>query len=323
MKTRIQLFSILVISSLLGTSCELVKTPEPLVQSRSTVTAAATVTSVTAPIEPTISPSPTPEIIEFTSDGDLEEGWNWLRDNELPTEAKWILSNLPPEPADINLELTALATDASQSRGLPATFTLTYGTEMEGGALLELGLQTVNLPNTSVDQDPQGFICTGKISITRSTIPTGVTSIWVKASRASDGQDGPPLDIQLAFQSGSLNVTGGSLPAQMFNQAIYQGGEFSSDGDFISGWWWLRDSAHIASATWNFGSFPAGASDLDIDLEVLATNRASGGPGFDAPFYISYGSIPETRPLEEIPSYLVMLPNVSPENDPVGYTCRG
>jgi hypothetical protein len=323
MKTRIQLFSILILFCLVGSSCEIARTSTPVEPSQVASITSAIVPTATATTEPTPTPSPTPVVSDFSSDGEPEGDWYWLRDYDQVASAKWTLTNLPSEPADINLELTALATDASQTRGLPANFYLSYGTFEGEGATIKFGTQFVTLLNTSSDQDPQGFYNTGKLSIPRRNIPSGVPSLWVEASRSPLGTEGSPVETLLAFRAESLEVTGGSLPAQMINQSIYQGGDFSSDGDFVNGWWWLRDPGHTASATWNFGSIPPGTSNLDINLQVLATDQADGAGGFNARFYISYGPIPDSRPTEEIPSYLVELQNAILADDPNGYTCKG
>jgi hypothetical protein len=323
MKARNRLFSIIALVCLLVSSCGPAITSTPPEPSPSASLPATTVTPLPALTEPALTPSPTPLVVEFTSTGDLKEGWYWLRDNEMKADVQWTLSDLPPEPADINLKLSALVTDQSQTAGLPATFTLSYGSLTAAGKPLELGQQTVYLPNLSPQDDSLGFLCAGNTSLARSTIPSGVTNLWVKASRLAEGENGLPGETLLAFRPESLELIGGSLPAEMINLSVYQGGDFSSDGDYINGWWWLRDFAHTASATWNFASLPPGSSDLDINFEVLATDQANGGPGFDASFYVSYGPIPDSRPTGEIPSVLVTLPNAHLENDPTGYTCRG
>jgi len=317
MKARIHISSLIVLFSLVGSSCEPAKTPTPLVPSQSPSPAA------TATIEPTITVSPTPVVADFASDGELEDGWYWLGDIAMDAEAEWTLPDLPPEPQDIGLKLTVLATDANQTRDMDATFLLSYGSFSEAGLELELGRLEVTLPNFSSELDAQGFTCSGNLSLARSTIPSGVTSLWVKAKRSMEVQGGTPATTRLAFRSDSLMVTGGSLPVEMINQSIYQGGEFSSGGDYINGWWWLRDSSHSASATWNFGSIPSGTADLDINLEVLATDRENGGGGFPAIFYISYGPVPDTRPTEQILSAKITLVNVPAADDPNGYTSRG
>jgi len=324
MKPILRLLSVLLLFCLLDSACGPAGTTTPSETASPSATALPTATTTVAPPEPTASPSPlpTPQAGGFESDGELDQGWYWLQDDDPAATARWELSSLQPD-ADIVLDLTVLATDADRSRGLPAEFNLYFGIDDQAGQAGALNRQVVYLPNTASDLDPQGFICSGTIVIDHTLIPAGVTSLWVRASRLEQGGMGSPAGTQLAFRSTSLQVEPPLPPVQIVSAQIYQGGDFSSDGDFISGWWWMRDSAHQASATWNFATLPAGTGDLTIDFEVLATDRADGAGGLDAVFYFSYGPVPDTRLLEDVPAELVSLPNTLWADDPVGYTCRG
>lgn len=324
MKHRTRSIRYLLLVCLLVTSCGPAGTATPSGTSSPSASALPVAATTVAPPEPTASPSPlpTPQAGGFESDGELDQGWYWLQDDEPAATARWKLSSLQVD-ADIVLDLTVLATDANLSRGLPAEFNLSFGIDDQAGQAGEFNRQVVYLPNTASDLDPQGFICSGTIVIDHALIPAGVTSLWVKASRLEQEGMGSPTGTQLAFRSASLKVEPPLPAVQMVSEQIYQGGDFSSSGDFINGWWWLRDSAHQASATWNFTQIPPGTADIDIDFEVLATDRPDGAGGLDAVFYISYGPIPDMRLLEEVPVELVTLPNTSPADDPVSYTCQG
>jgi hypothetical protein len=99
---------------------------------------------------------------------------------------------------------------------------------------------------------------------------------------------------------------------------------FASDGDLISGWYWLRDAAHKQTALWSFQTLPSTPGDLVLHLQVLATDRVDGPRGIEAQFYVAWatpaaGGLPGPW-LGRLP---VTLPNVSPATDPVGYTCEG
>jgi len=119
--------------------------------------------------------------------------------------------------------------------------------------------------------------------------------------------------------------------------------EFESNGDLISGWYWLRDQALEDYARWTISDLPETEGDLQIEMTALATNTMSGGRGFDADFLLYWGegdpeedegtnerdinqglkSPPPPYYRDQNPNYIrVHLPNISPENDPVGYTCR-
>ncbi len=98
---------------------------------------------------------------------------------------------------------------------------------------------------------------------------------------------------------------------------------FSSTGDPISGWYWLRDSALKQSAEWTLKGIPATGSLIEVEMEALATNRASGGRGFDAKFTVYYGLPSNKDNPSMLEKQIITLPNISPASDPVGYTCQG
>jgi len=99
--------------------------------------------------------------------------------------------------------------------------------------------------------------------------------------------------------------------------------EFRSNGDLISGWYWLRDQALQQYAEWTFEGIPAGAGDLTLEIAALATDRASGGRGAPTEFRLIYGLPGRGKMGGVFDTKMVTLPNVSPPNDPLGYTCRG
>jgi len=99
--------------------------------------------------------------------------------------------------------------------------------------------------------------------------------------------------------------------------------EFRSNGDLISGWYWLRDQALQQYAEWTFEGIPAGAEDLTLEITALATDRASGGRWVPTEFRLIYGFPGSGKRGGVFETKMVTLPNVSPPNDPLGYTCRG
>jgi hypothetical protein len=111
----------------------------------------------------------------------------------------------------------------------------------------------------------------------------------------------------------------GMVPAA---QAADGAHSFEVDGDEISGWWWLRDPDGVQHAEWTFQGTPV--DDLVVQLYLLATDTVSGGPGVDARFWLSVGAVvDDARVGPYLGPELVTLPNVSPPDDPVGYTTRG
>ena len=98
---------------------------------------------------------------------------------------------------------------------------------------------------------------------------------------------------------------------------------FWSNGSTIQGWWWVRDDAYKTSANW-LVDIPAGSGDVRLNLIVLATEKASGGRGASAVFYLTWGQAGGSQ--SGGTAYgrkRVELPNTSPASDPVGYTCTG
>jgi hypothetical protein len=91
---------------------------------------------------------------------------------------------------------------------------------------------------------------------------------------------------------------------------------FQSNGDLIQGWYWLRDPGLLHKAWWIFEGLPKD-TDLALEITCLATSRVNGPRGVSAQFLVVYGFGDAYVPKE------VTLPNVSPPEDPVGYTCRG
>jgi hypothetical protein len=99
--------------------------------------------------------------------------------------------------------------------------------------------------------------------------------------------------------------------------------EFSSTGDLITGWYWIRDYSLQHYAEWTFEGIPAGTEDLTLEISALATDRVNGEGGFPAEFLLSYGVLGSESIENLLETQIITLPNVSPPDDPIGYTCRG
>ncbi len=96
-------------------------------------------------------------------------------------------------------------------------------------------------------------------------------------------------------------------------------GVYLATGDQIEGWSWLRDEAGAAYATWSFFGAPTG-EPVVIELDLLATDRVNGGPGVDGLAWVTIGPIVDAAPGPASFGPLPLrLPNVSSENDPLGY----
>lgn len=159
-------------------------------------------------------------------------------------------------------------------------------------------------------------------------IAGAILAVLVVALVLSAGDDGEPVVVPTPSASPSPSVspsvssspssTSSASPTPGASPSTTSATAFSATGDLVSGWYWLRDTAHQSAATWQFTALPA-TGDLKFVVEVLATDAADGERGLSARFYFAWrptagdwsGRLPVT------------LPNVSPPADPVGYTCRG
>jgi len=134
----------------------------------------------------------------FQSNGDLIQGWYWLRDPGLQHKAWWTFEGLPTE-TDLVLEITCLATSrANGPRGVSAQFRLGYGfpgAGMMGGVFV---VQEVMLPNVSPSEDPVGYICRGTLVIPADTPGLAVGKLTIFAERIS------PSGPHVAFNKDSM-----------------------------------------------------------------------------------------------------------------------
>lgn len=250
----------------------------------------------------------------FNTNGDLIQGWYWLRDTSGQHYAQWIFEKIPVGNFDLALDITALATDRPNGRrGLPAEFYLVYET-LGGNVLVR---QKVILPNISLPNDPLGYTCQGQVTIPRIIIQDS-TVLLVRIERIST------YDNHIAFHTESIAIMRSTEPEEQITSAQgYQASKFYSNGNLIQGWYWLRDSALNHYAEWSFNNIPAGRSDLVLDITALATNTMDGGRGFDAHFLLIYGFPGTERMGGVFQTKEITLANVSPAHDPLGYTCNG
>lgn len=109
-----------------------------------------------------------------------------------------------------------------------------------------------------------------------------------------------------------------ATPAPSPSASTLTATSFAASGDLVSGWYWLRDDAHVNDVTWTFTPLPA-TGDLVFALEVLATDAVDGARGQGARLHFAWGATAGDW-TGRLP---VTLPNVSTLDDPVGYTCRG
>jgi hypothetical protein len=132
----------------------------------------------------------------------------------------------------------------------------------------------------------------------------------------------PPAGSPATSPSSSASSTSSPSPSPSPSASSSPATGFSASGDLVSGWYWLRDDAYAAAATWTFATIPA-SGDLVLEVEVLATDEVDGAGGQDARFFLAWAPAPPADAASWSGRRPVTLPNVSAADDPVGYTCRG
>jgi len=140
---------------------------------------------------------------KFYSNGNLIQGWYWLRDSALKQYAEWTFENVPIGTENLLLNITALATNqADGGRGFPAKFKLIYGFPGSGSMGGVFQTMEVTLPNTSPRSDPVGYTCQGLIMIPRSFI-AGASTFFFRVERISSN------DNHVAFNKQSITLSTG------------------------------------------------------------------------------------------------------------------
>ena len=282
--------------------------------------AAAIILVLVAVNAPSTTAQEADEIIasEFFSDGDLIQGWYWLRDAAHGQTADWPFTSLPPGTADIELRFEVLATDrASGLPGIDANFYLSYGVPPSGqmGGVLFDRLR-ITLENQPVPRDLTGYFCLGSVTIPREALHDA-QGLWIHVSRADELGELAPIETHVAFNRNSIRLA--SAPAAG-EGTLVGAQDFETNGDWIDGWYWLRDDARQQVARWQFAtsSLPAGGA-IVLDVTALATNTFSGGPGYPADFVVKVLDQAENT----LAAQSVHLENAAPPGDTLGYLCHG
>jgi hypothetical protein len=133
---------------------------------------------------------------------------------------------------------------------------------------------------------------------------------------------GSPSSGATAGESPSASPLPSATPSPSPSPSGSPATSFSASGDLVDGWYWLRDEAHAAAGTWEFIVLPE-SGDLALLIEVLATDAVDGARDQDARFFLSWAPSTPSDPSGWSGRLPVTLANVSPPDDPVGYTCRG
>jgi hypothetical protein len=255
---------VFVIGACAPTTAEVV--PLPLPTSRAVAKPPVTVPAT--PLEPTSETSSDP--CRFTSNGNLFSGWYWLRDADYAGYGEWDCQGIATDQ-DVTISLQALVTNqASGGSGYSSPVKVTYTNP--GGDQSQT--VQVYLQNPFPEQDPTdsggvGYPTTGYLVVPHAYL----------------GADGT---LRLRLERFSPNSNHVAVNADTLDfQRPHLAGEFTPPkGSPISGWYWLRDSAHAAYGQWTFKGLAANTSAL-LTLDALVTNGANGGSGYSMPLAIT------------------------------------
>jgi hypothetical protein len=281
------------------------------------------------PAPPATSPTPTVATdrlaaSEFESDGEPVGDLYWLRDDAGADSAAWRFSEIPGGDGDLLVELRLDVTNADGTPADGATFYVSFGTSVfrlldESGYT---GHIPVTLAATAIGAD-EPAVCRGQLRIPRSQVGSA-TELAVRITRSDPGGELPLSTTAIGAAGASLTLTAPPPTATPTSGTTSPSTTaFWSNGDLIEGWYWLRDEGDDQIAVWRYAALPAGSGDITLSLEALATDREDGARGFDAPFYLSWGTVDASGTTTYAGSTAVTLANVRDPSDPVGYTCRG
>jgi len=90
----------------------------------------------------------------------------------------------------------------------------------------------------------------------------------------------------------AVNTLG--VPIEKGRVRLLKADSFTSNGDLISGWYWLRDPGYTHYGKWNFSGVPTLTLDgyIYIYFECLVTNTYNGGSGYSTYVKVYNASAP-------------------------------
>lgn len=223
------------------------------------------------PATPTQSQSETSSgPCRFKSNGDSISGWYWLRDADYAAYGEWTCQGLPADQdVIVNLQtLVTQRTSGGSGYSTPVKVTYTHPTD-NNSQTIQIYLQNPLPEHSPADSHGVGYSTTGYLVIPRSYLGAGGT-LRIRLERFS------PNVYPVAVNANTVNF-----------QRPHLADEFTPPkGSLISGWYWLRDSAHSAYGQWTFRELTANAPFLLI-LDALVTNGTNGGSGYSMPIAIT------------------------------------
>jgi hypothetical protein len=206
----------------------------------------------------------------FNSDGDLISGWYWLRDADYAAYGEWECQGFATDQ-DVTINLQTLVTNkASGGSGYSSPVKVTYTNPTgDQSQTVQVYLQNPFTEQSPADSHGVGYPTTGYLVVPRAYLGAG-GALRIRLERFSPNRN------HVAVNANTLNF-----------QQPHLADEFTPPkGSPISGWYWLRDSAHSAYGQWTFRELTANTPSLLI-LDELVTNGVNGGSGYSMPLVIT------------------------------------
>lgn len=120
------------------------------------------------------------------------------------------------------------------------------------------------------------------------------------------------LVVLFAFSGPTRNASAEARKAEAIS--------FTSNGDSISGWHWLRSTGQIATWTFRTSEF-ANASKIFLNFSPLVTNGPNGGAGFATAIKVNVDGARST--MVTIPVSNPFAPQDPAFSNGLGYECYG
>ena len=206
----------------------------------------------------------------FTSNGNLISGWYWLRDADYGAYGQWECQGLATgQDATINLQ-TLVTNQTSGGAGFSPAVKVTYTNPADDRSqTVQVYLQNPLPEPSPADSHGEGYPTTGYLVVPRAYLDAG-GALRIRLERFALNR------YHVAVNANTLNF-----------QQPQRADEFTPpQGSPISGWYWLRDSAHSAYGQWTFKGLAANTSPL-LTLDTLVTNGTNGGSGYSMPLAIT------------------------------------
>ena len=205
----------------------------------------------------------------FASDGDLFASWYWLRDGNYQAYGEWRCAGLP-QGADLPITLLALVTNqASGGSGYstPAKLTITNPNTEEAEGV-QIYLQNPLPEQNPADSGGQGYLASGYLLVPANFIGSE-GSLRLRIERLS------PNPYHIAVNSETLRVVPPRQPAAAEIQ-----------GDWIDGWYWLRDAEYQDLGDYHFNGLVPDATLSLLTLNAAVNQGKDGGSGYSIPVEI-------------------------------------